>query len=206
MSPFAQDVFLGTNRETFFSRVPAFRLAERWLNEATRAIETSTVASGETDSTTSLRRTLRQARSQMSVDPREGAEAPLGLLESLGRYLRVRDYRPSEVSGAFWLKTPSGEMPILAMPEGNLTPLMLRSKAHVLVGLAGESSLNPTATGFLYLPGPDAFRLSLLTEEGANDWLRNKRILVLDPWGLRVTLRALRCARETTEHLGDPAA
>jgi hypothetical protein len=185
-----------------FSRTPALRLAERWLNDATKQIEVFVAETGSSEDFGDLRRLMRETRDMMGVPHGLSFDDETGLEELVRKQLVGGGFRPADVAGALWLLTPMGEMPVLALPDGEITELTFRSKAHVLVGLASCHDENPTATGFLYLSRPETCRFLNAVDGNDSAWLQTKNILPLDSWGLRALLGALGCHRATTERLG----
>lgn len=184
-----------------FSRTPAFRLAEQWINEASKKIEIFTAENGEPEEFAVLRQNLRVARDFMGRSPQGDENEKADLFNLLTRHLRPSDFRSSEIKGAYWLMTPMGEIPILALPDGESSELTCRSKAHVLGGLAAEHDENPLAAGFLYLPTPAVFQHDAEREGNDFGWLRSQHILPVDTNALRVLLVALRCSGETRDRL-----
>ncbi|GEM_PF-3575166 len=183
-----------------FSHAPLLRLAGRWIDDAARRLEGVAQRSTERpERWAALRQGLEDARFFMEK-PEEGpASERTDLTVLLHQHLRGEDFRPAEVLGAYWLLTPTGESPILSMPSGEITELTYRSKAHILVGLTACSSDRPSDMGFLYLGRPEAFRRFADAEVSEDTFLDSRNIRMVDVWGLRVLLTALRRANEVHE-------
>lgn len=184
-----------------FSRTPAFRLAEQWIYQAAKKIEVFTAENGPSEDFAFLRENQKAARGLLGQGCVSVGDEPLGLSEQLKRYLHTEDFHPAEVPGAYWLVTPMGEIPLLALPAGDVNELTCRSKAHILVGLASSHESNPLAAGFLYLSDPASFQRYTDPQGVGAGWLQSQRIMPVDGWGLRVLLVAIRCAAETHERL-----
>jgi hypothetical protein len=180
---------------------PAFRLAEQWINQASRKIEIFTAEKGTPEKLAGLRQKLRDARALLDRCCDVSADKTPELLDLLKQYLRPEDFSLSEIPGAYWLETPMGSIPLLALPAGDVNELSCRSKAHILVGLASSREENPVAGGFLFLSNSASFHRYTDPQWGVADWLQSQRILPVDSWGLRVLLIALRCHAETHECL-----
>jgi len=199
----SQTKLLSTSKTSVacLSHTPAFRLAEQWINGSYKKIEVFTAENGSSEEFVSLRKNLQDARGLLSQGCEAGDTETPCLQDLLKHHLRLEDFRPAEIPGAYWLHTPMGEIPLLALPEGDVNELSCRSKAHILVGLASSHEENPVAGGFLYLSTPSVFQRYAEPQGSGTGWLQSQRILPVDAWGLRVLLVALRCSAETRERL-----
>ncbi len=209
-------LLIGKKRRGFLTEAPpvdspAKRLADQWLAESLRRLETVPQAGPSplneaAHELLELRleagrigegaKSLRLARQAL----REGSPAPpatADLAQIAKDFLEEGDYRPGETAGSLWLLTAMGEIPMMALLPMDSNDAACRTRVHDLARMASGHVANPLAGGLLYIPEPSAYVLYAGTGGGETaELLRDRRILPVDWHGLSALLTALRLNRK----------
>jgi len=209
-------LLIGKKRRGFLTQPPpadspAKRLADQWLAESLRQLETVPQAGPSplneaAHELLELRleagrigegaKSLRLARQAL----REGSPVPpasADLVLIVRTFLEEGEYRLGETAGSLWLLTAMGEIPVMALLPVDSNDAACRSRVHELARMASGHAANPLAGGLLYIPDPAVYAQYAGTGGGeTSELLRDRRILPVDWPGLSALLTALRLNRK----------